>query len=122
MRLENLNQIKVSERVIYIFNKNRDLFIHHVRVRLDRRMFSDIHVEAFVDEMLAWVIMSKQNKVGFNDDTHIIKYFKHAFNNRARIEFFIKRNQMLDEIPLTDDERISNYELTLSIINKARPL
>lgn len=112
----------LSQRVYQIFNDKKELLFSIARRKLDRRMFSDIQVETFLDDIVMYTVLSKQNKKGFIDDIHIIKYLKHAISNRARIEFFMKRNKMLDECKMTDEERVSNYTLTLEIINKARPV
>lgn len=83
-------------------------------------MFEYWEMEKVVDDVLYKVIMSRQGILGFNDETHVIKYFHASLNRTLRRSWLAKRTQLINAAPLSDEKMKAQYDIVLDIINSHR--
>jgi hypothetical protein len=113
--------MKHHEQILKVYNENRDKMIAFgIKKKWEKVGMTDLFIESLVDDLLIVTVNSKWGKVGFNGDDHIRKYMWNMLRRRIKIEYAIHYKNSIP--PLTDQERIKNYELAKNIINNKRAL
>ena len=105
-----------------VFYSNRDMFVKRAQKRLNQKMFDIVLIENIIDNVFLRCLEGPQVKEGFENDTHILKYLQAAISKSIQVSYFIREQEMLKEIKISEQGLSENYKLARDIINKNRSI
>lgn len=102
--------------IVSVFQNHRDILIKWARSHESVEVFSNIEIENTVDELLPKVV---KQAFKISDTTHLRRYLFVSLKTNLRVQFRMKVKEAMS-FPMTDYERIKNFELAKNIINSIR--
>jgi hypothetical protein len=108
-----------SNNILNVYNKHKTNMLNYALRAGNHKIGMDKDfMEQMVENILVFALTSSRAKEGFKDDEHIRKFMWNILRHQIKKNYAIKYRQSIPE--LTTKERIKNFELAKSIIDKAR--